>query len=62
MIAVALSAVAIFVFIYLGWVYGLIVVLGAVVSACLMLLFKHLQEENDPNKPHQGDFINNDKK
>ena len=60
-VAVLLAAAAIFVFVYAGWVWGIIVVLGAAVCGALMVTFKNLQDkqeraENPP--PKQGDFIN----
>ena len=39
--AVLLAAAAIFVFVYAGWVWGIIVVLGAAVCGALMVTFKN---------------------
>ena len=58
-LAVALCAAAVFVFVYLDW-WGMACVIGAAVCAALMLLFKRLQadEENKTNPPAPvGDFI-----
>lgn len=58
-LAVALCAAAVFVFVYLDW-WGMACVIGAAVCAALMLLFKRLQtdEENKDNPPAPvGDFI-----
>ncbi len=59
-LAVALAAAAIFVFVYAGWTWGLACVLSAAVFGALMVTFKQLQEkkerkENPP--PPVGDFI-----
>jgi hypothetical protein len=65
-LAVVLAAVAIFVFVYAGWVYGIIVVVAAMISAWFMVFFKRKQEEIDPptntntnpeQKPPKGDYI-----
>lgn len=58
--AALISAAAVFVFVFAGWVWGLCAVLGAAVCAALMATFKKLQEkkeaaENPP--PPQGDYI-----
>lgn len=59
-LAVALAAAAIFIFIYSGWLWGLITVLAAFVFGALMVTFKQLQEKqerkNNPPPP-EGDFI-----
>ena len=59
-LAVALAAAAIFVFVYAGWVWGIATVLAAAVFGSLMVLCKQLQEkkerkENPP--PPVGDSI-----
>ncbi|MDE7265557.1 MAG: hypothetical protein K2N52_04715 [Clostridia bacterium] len=59
-IAVLFAAVAIFIFVYFGWQWGIAAVLVAAVFGALMVLFKQLQEkkerkENPP--PPKGDFI-----
>ena len=59
-IAVLFAAVAIFIFVYFGWQWGLATVGVAIVFGALMVLFKQLQEkkerkENPP--PPKGDFI-----
>lgn len=56
--AAALCAVAIFIFVYLGW-WGMLCVIGALISGILMVLFKRLQEreENRDAPPARGDFI-----
>ena len=59
-LAVAIAAAAIFIFAYLGWLWGFFALLIAFVSGALMVTFKMLQEkkerkENPP--PPQGDFI-----
>ena len=56
--AAAFCAVAIFVFVYLGW-WGMLCVIGALISGILMVLFKRLQEreENRDAPPARGDFI-----
>lgn len=59
-LAVLIAAAAIFIFVYLGWMWGIISVLGAAVCAALMIIFKQLQEkqEKKKNPPQpQGDFI-----
>ncbi len=59
-VAVLLAAVAIFVFIYFGWQWGLAAVGAAIVFGALMVLFKQLQEkkEKKENPPApKGDFI-----
>lgn len=68
-LAVAVCAAAIFIFVYLGWKWGLVSVAAAVVFGALMFLFKRLQENKelkDNPPPSQGDFItgktDNDKK
>ena len=59
-LTVAIAAVAVFIFAYLGWLWGFFAVLVAGVCGALMVTFKMLQEkkerkENPP--PPQGDFI-----
>lgn len=59
-LAVAAAAAAIFVFIYAGWLWGLLVVMAAFVFGALMVTFKQLQEKEERKKnppPPQGDFI-----
>ena len=59
-LAVALCAVAIFVFVYAGWQWGLLCVFAAVLFAGLMLVFRRLQsdKEQKENPPEpKGDFI-----
>ncbi len=59
-IAAALAAVAIFVFVFAGWIWGLMCVLVAAVCAALMVTFKRLQEKQelkDNPPPPKGDFI-----
>lgn len=56
----ALVAAAIFVFVYAGWLWGLFIVLLAVICGCLMLLFRTLQIRKDyidNPPPPKGDFI-----
>lgn len=59
-LAVLIAAAAIFIFVYLGWQWGLVAVLGVAVCAALMVTFKMLQEKQERKKnppPPQGDFI-----
>lgn len=59
-LAALIAAAAIFIFVYCGWLWGLIAVLGAAVCAALMVTFKQLQERQEKKKnppPAQGDFI-----
>lgn len=59
-LTVALAAVAVFVFIYAGWVWGGMVILLAFVFGALMVTFKQLQEKEERKKnppPPEGDFI-----
>jgi len=59
-IAAALAAAAIFVFVFAGWIWGLMCVLAAAVCAALMVTFKRLQERKelqDNPPPPKGDFI-----
>ena len=59
-IAALIIAAAIFIFVYLGWVWGLVAVAAAAAFGGLTFLFKNLQlkEEykNNPPPP-EGDFI-----
>lgn len=56
----AIAAAAIFIFIYLGWVWGAMSLVLAFVFGALMVTFKQLQEKeerkNNPPPP-EGDFI-----
>lgn len=59
-LAAIAAAAAIFIFVYFGWMWGLVSVGVCIVFAGLMVLFKQLQEkkelkENPP--PPKGDFI-----
>lgn len=59
-LAAALAAAAVFVFIYAGTLWGVMVVILAFVSGALMVTFKQLQEKEEKKKnppPPQGDFI-----
>ncbi|HIR66607.1 MAG TPA: hypothetical protein IAB94_01000 [Candidatus Coproplasma avicola] len=59
-VAVALCAVAIFVFVYSGWQWGLLCVVAAAACAGLMLFFRRKQtdREREENPPASvGDFI-----
>lgn len=59
-LAVALAAAAIFVFVYADWVWGALVVMLAFVFGALMVTFKQLQEKEERRKnppPPEGDFI-----
>ncbi|MDE7306576.1 MAG: hypothetical protein K2N33_04225 [Clostridia bacterium] len=59
-LAVALAAGAIFVFVYAGWVWGLATVLVAAAFGGLMILFKQLQDKKEKKQnppPPVGDFI-----
>lgn len=59
-LAVALAAAAIFVFVYADWVWGALVVTLAFVFGALMVTFKQLQEKEERRKnppPPEGDFI-----
>lgn len=59
-LAVALAAAAIFVFVYADWVWGALVVMLALVFGALMVTFKQLQEKEERRKnppPPEGDFI-----
>ena len=59
-LTVALAAAMIFVFIYAGWLWGVLTLTVAFVFGALMVTFKGLQEKhekiNNPPPP-QGDFI-----
>ena len=46
-LAVLIAAAAIFIFVYLGWQWGLVAVLGVAVCAALMVTFKMLQEKQE---------------
>lgn len=59
-LTVTLVAAAIFVFIYAGWLWGLLTVILALVFGALMVTFKGLQEKQermDNPPPPVGDFI-----
>ena len=58
--AAALLAAAIFVFVYAGWEWGLVCVIGAALCAALMFIFRRLQNDielkENPPEP-KGDLI-----
>ena len=59
-LTVALAAGMIFVFIYAGWLWGILTLAVAFVFGALMATFKMLQEKEERKKnppPPQGDFI-----
>ena len=59
-LTVALAAGMIFVFVYAGWLWGVLTLAVAFVSGALMATFKGLQEKEERKKnppPPQGDFI-----
>lgn len=59
-LTVALAAAAIFIFIYAGWLWGIMTIILAFVFGALMVTFKQLQEKEERKKnppPPQGDFI-----
>lgn len=59
-LAVLILAAAIFIFVYAGWLWGLIALIAAAVSGGLMVLFKNLQLKEEYKKnppPPEGDFI-----
>lgn len=59
-LAAIIVAAAIFVFVYAGWLWGFVAVLGAFVCGALMYTFKILQEKDEKKKnppPPVGDFI-----
>lgn len=59
-LTVALAAAAIFIFVYLGWLWGALSLLFAFVFGALMVIFKQLQEKQELKKnppPPEGDFI-----
>ena len=59
-LTVALAAAMIFVFIYAGWLWGILTLAVAFVCGALMVTFKMLQEKEEMKKnppPPQGDFI-----
>ncbi len=59
-LTVILAAVMIFVFIYAGWKWGVLLLAAAFVCGALMVTFKQLQEKEERKKnppPAQGDFI-----
>ena len=59
-LTVALAAAMIFVFIYAGWLWGVLALVLAFVSGALMATFKMLQEKEEQKKnppPPHGDFI-----
>lgn len=59
-LAVALAAACIFVFVFAGWLWGALLLVCAFVSGALMVTFKQLQEKEElkknPPSP-EGDFI-----
>lgn len=59
LLAAALCAVTIFVFVYFDWWWGVLCVICAAACTFLMLLFKRLQNDCEPkeNTPSVGDFI-----
>lgn len=60
LLAVLAATAAVFIFIYLGWFWGIVCVACSVGFALLMLLFKGLQEKEDYKKKppkQEGDFI-----
>lgn len=63
LLAVAAIAAAIFIFVYLGWVWGLVTVIAALVFIVLMFVFKNLQEDEEKSRPSatEGDFIAGEK-
>ncbi|MBE7088963.1 MAG: hypothetical protein E7370_05580 [Clostridiales bacterium] len=58
-ISAVIVAAAIFVFIYAGWLWGIVSVIAALAFFGLTVLFKNLQEqeENKTNPSAHGDFI-----
>jgi hypothetical protein len=59
-LSACLVAACVFIFIYLGTVAGVVTLLGAALCFGLMLLFKHLQEQDELRKnppPAEGDFF-----
>lgn len=59
-LTVALTAAAVFIFIYAGILWGIATVILAFVFGALMVTFKGLQEQEEKKKnppPPQGDFI-----
>lgn len=59
-VAALFCAAAVFVFVYAGWLWGIVCVVGAALFAGLMLVFKRKQtdRENAENPPPpKGDFI-----
>lgn len=59
-LAALIVAAAIFIFVYAGWLWGFVAVLGAFVCGALMATFKTLQEKEERKKnppPPVGDFI-----
>lgn len=60
LLAALSAAAALFIFVYLGWLWGIACVACAVGFSLLMILFKGLQERKDnKGKPKEeiGDFI-----
>ena len=59
-LAVALVAAAVFIFVYLGIVWGIVTVAAAAVCFFIMMFFKKKQEEQEKAQnppPPVGDFI-----
>ena len=59
-LTVIMAAVMVFVFIYAGWLWGVLTLAVAFVCGALMVTFKQLQEKQERKKnppPPQGDFI-----
>lgn len=55
-----IAAAAIFIFVYLGWLWGALSLVVAFLSGALMVIFKQLQEKQELKKnppPPEGDFI-----
>ena len=59
-LTVLIAAAAIFIFIYLGWLWGALSIVVAFICGALMVTFKQLQEKQELKKnppPPEGDFI-----
>lgn len=59
-LAALLAAAMIFIFVFAGWIWGLMSVIGAAVCGALMVTFKQLQERDELKAnppPPEGDFI-----